>query len=285
MVRVGLLGPVAINGSSGFRSIRATKVRGLLAVLALNPQTVVSFEELIDEFWPVAALNNPRNALQANALRLRNQLEALLHQKDHVPADEILLTSGSGYVLDVPPDEVDVGQFEELTSAGGKLVKDRPREALVLLENAMKLWRGPALADVGDGLRCRAAATKLSERRLSVKVDLLDARLALGGDPGLIGDLREMVVRYPERERLSELLMVALYREGRQTEALNIFHQTRQWLIRELGSEPTHMLWSRYQAILGHEQMLTSGPSLLLVRHSDKERISRKSSPTRQRLR
>jgi DNA-binding SARP family transcriptional activator len=254
-VIIGLLGPVAVKDCHGFRSVRAKKVRGLLACLALSPQIVVSFDELIDELWPSTALNNPRNALHANVLRLRKQLEASSRDLN-IPTDEILLTSGSGYALNVRPDTVDVGQFEHLAVNGPELIKKRPHEAVGQLEKAMKLWRGPALADVGDGLRCRAAATRLNERRLSVRVDLMTARLELGGDPGLVGDLTELVTRYPERERLSELLMLALYRQGRQTEALDTFHSTRRWLIDELGSEPSRSLRSMYQSILQQEPLL-----------------------------
>jgi DNA-binding SARP family transcriptional activator len=84
----------------------------------------------------------------------------------------------------------------------------------------------------------------------------LAARLEVGGDPGLVGDLREIVTRYPGRERLSELLMIALYRQGRQAEAISIFHTTRRWLSEELGSEPSHSLRSMHQSILRHEQLL-----------------------------
>jgi SARP family transcriptional regulator, regulator of embCAB operon len=251
-VNIGLLGPVAIRDDGGYRSITAKRVRALLAVLALNPRIVVSFDELVDELWPDTLLNNPRNALHANALRLRKQLKTSSKDVSSC-ADEVLMTSGSGYVLNVPADAIDVGQFERFAADGPQLIKHRPREAVAVLEKATKLWRGPALADVGDGLRCRAAATRLNERRLSMQVDLVEARLEAGGDPGLIADLTEMVTRHPERERLSELLMLALYREGRQTEALGTFHTTRQWLISELGSEPTRSLRSMYQSILSHD--------------------------------
>jgi DNA-binding SARP family transcriptional activator len=234
--------------------IRAKKVRALLAVLALNARVVVSFDELADEMWPDSELNNPRNALQANVLRLRKQLEA------YVPSagtEDTLATSGNGYVLNVPPDAVDAARFERLAATGSQLIKSKPHEAITLLDAAMALWFGSALADVGDGIRCRAAAIRLGERRFSVQADLIAARLELGGDQALIADLTGLFTRHPERERLSGLLMLALYRDDRQTEALGVFRKTRHWLVTELGAEPSHTLWGLYQSILTHDQELS----------------------------
>jgi DNA-binding SARP family transcriptional activator len=247
LMNVDLLGPVSIYTYAERHQVRAKKVRALLAVLALNARLVVSFDELIDELWQDAALNNPRNALQANALRLRRQLEAYLPRD---AAEKILTTSGNGYVLDVPADAVDVIRFERLAATGSQMIKGKPREAMSLLGAAMKLWRGPALADVGDGIRCRGAAVRLDERRLSVQADLMEARLELGGDRALIADLTELVTRHPEQERMSGLLMLALYHDGRQSEAVGVFHKMRQRLVTELGMEPSHLLRGLYQSIL-----------------------------------
>jgi len=273
-VNIDLLGPVSIYTCAARHQIRAKKVRALLAVLALNARVVVSFDELADELWPDAALNNPRNALQANALRLRKQLEAYAPS---IAAEEILATSGNGYVLNVSSDAVDAARFDRLAATGSQMIKDKPREAIMLLSTAMKLWRGPALADVGDGIRCRAAAIRLGERRFSVQADLIEARLELGGDQALIADLTELVTRHPERERLSGLLMLALYRDGRQTEALGVFHKTRQWLVTELGTEPSQPLRALYQSILIQDQELSlmsrsgvGGPGSLVLRNIDR---------------
>ncbi len=253
-MNINLLGPVSINTCAVRHQIRAKKVRALLAVLALNARVVVSFDELADELWPDSELNNPRNALQANALRLRKQLEAYVPSAG---ADDTLATWGNGYVLNVPPDAVDAARFERLAATGSQLIKSKPHEAITLLGAAMELWRGSALADVGDGIRCRAAAIRLGERRFSVQADLIAARLELGGDQALIADLTELFTRHPERERLSGLLMLALYRDGRQTEALGVFRKTRQWLVTELGAEPSHPLRALYQSILMHDQELS----------------------------
>lgn len=259
-MNIRLLGPVAIDRGHGLHSVRSKKVRALLSVLALSSQVVVSFEELIEELWSSEALHNPRNSLHANALRLRKQLETA-PPNGKSSDSQLLFTSGSGYVLDVPLSAVDAGQFERLATAGAQSIKERPHEAVALLEQATKLWRGPALSDVGDGLRCRAAATRLNERWVSAKIDLIEAKMEIGVRPGLIGDLTEMITRYPERERLSELLMLALYREDRQKEALDIFHRTRQWLIDELGSEPNRSLRSMYQSILVQDPLLLANQS------------------------
>jgi len=252
-VGIELLGSVSIRNGETRHHIRAAKVRATLALLALNAGQVVSFNELVDELWMECSLQNARNALQANTLRLRRQLEA--HAPDSA-SGQLVRTTGNGYVLDVPAQTVDVNRFQYLADRGSTLVERQPGEAIDLLQRALGLWRGPALVDAGDGFRCRASAAGLEERRITAQEDLIAAQLHVGGERGAVSDLRQLVARYPERERFREQLMLALYRCGRQTEALDVFHHTRQWLGSELGLKPHYSLHAMYRAILAQDPAL-----------------------------
>lgn len=232
--------------------VAARQVRTLLALLALSPGAPVAFDQLAEELWAGKQVANARNALQANVVRLRKLLELFTDQ----PGDELVRTVSSGYVLDVPAEAVDAHRFRELADRGSVLALRRPEEAIELLERALRLWHGPALFDVGDGLRFRVEAARLDERRLGAREDLIAAKLASGEDRGVVSELKQLTAEYPERERFSEQLMVALYRNGRQTEALDVFHHTRRRLASELGLEPGRAMRRLYQAILVHDQVL-----------------------------
>lgn len=252
-MNIGILGPTSIGNGETHRAIGATKVSALLALLALNARQTVSFDELVDELWAECPLQNARNALQANAVRLRRQLALCV--SGHA-GRELVRTTANGYVLDIEPESVDASQFQRLAERGSALVRSRPREAIDLLRNALSLWRGPALVNTGDGLRCRAAAVRLEERRIDAWEDLVAAEIEAGQARSAVAELKQLVTRYPERERFSEQLMLALYRCGRQTEALDVFHRTRQWLGSELGLEPLRPLHVMYQAILAQDPAL-----------------------------
>lgn len=246
-VHIEILGPLSIRTGETRRAIQAKKVRALLALLALNARHVVSFDEMVDELWTECTMQNARNALHANALRLRKQLELC---ECGLSGRELLRTAANGYVLDIEPASLDANQFQRMAERGSELHRSSPHEAIGLLRTALSLWRGPALVDAGDGLRCRAAAVRLEERRISAQEDLVAAEIEAGGARSAVAELRQLVAQYPERERLSEQLMLALYRCGRQTEALDVFHRTRQWLGSQLGLEPLRPLHVMYQAIL-----------------------------------
>lgn len=254
IVEIELLGPVSVVIDGHRHPVRAGKVRGLLAILALHPGWPFSLDELVDELWPRdQTLNNARNAVQAHAARLRRKLDAWTNP----PAGAALLsTVGNGYLLDLPPDRVDGNRFLDLVTQGAADLADNPQRSADRLELGLRLWRGPALLDVGDGPRCRAAAELYEERRVTAWEDLISARLALGEEQRAVPELRQLVSRYPLRERFCEQLMLALYRCGRQSEALELFHRTRRRLGNELGLEPGPPLRRRYSEILSHDPAL-----------------------------
>ena len=210
-------------------------------MMALSPGRPVSYEQLADELWGPRSLANSRNALQANIARLRRLFKPITDAS----GEEIVRTTYSGYQLEVPAEAIDSHRFLELARRGTSLVASAPHEATAVLREALVQWRGPALMDVQEGVRCRAAATHLNERRLAV-----------GQHQDTVHELRQLATENPGRERLSELLMIALYRAGQQSEALSVFHHTSKWLGSELGLSPGRALRQLYQAILVQDCML-----------------------------
>ena len=251
-MEIDLLGAIVLCHEGKSYSVRAKKVRTVLAMLALSPGRPVSHEQLADELWGPQSLTNSRNAVQANIARLRKLLESITDES----GEEIVQTVGSGYLLDIPGESVDSHRFLDLARQGTALVDSAPQEAIGHLRDALLQWRGPALLDVQDGSRCRAAAIHLDERRLTVQEDLIAARLGVGEERGVVHELRQLVTENPGRERLSEHLMLALYRSGRQSEAVSVFHRTSKWLGNELGLSPSRALRQLYQAILVQDRVL-----------------------------
>jgi DNA-binding SARP family transcriptional activator len=257
IMEINILGytTVAVDGRE--TRIPAARTRALLTSLALEPGRLISVEELADELWSGAPLLNARNALQANVTRLRRALQKATGQ----PTGQLVRAVPHGYLLDLGRESIDANRFVDLAEQGAASVGDDPARAKQHLLDALRLWRGPALVDGGDGLRCHAAAALLEEYRLSAWENLISARMALGEHRQVIGDLRQLVERDPLRECYVEQLMVALYRCGRQGEALNLFHQTRQRFDAELGVQPGQQLQRRYIEILAQDPALSQAPA------------------------
>ncbi|OLR94120.1 AfsR/SARP family transcriptional regulator [Actinokineospora bangkokensis] len=250
-MQIDILGTVTVTVDGERRSIGSHKVRALLATLALDVGRAISHGELADELWAGHSLGNARNAMQAHATRLRKVIDT--------PGRESRLRAmRGGYLLDTAPESVDANRFLDLAERGAAEVRTDPDRAIALLREALRLWRGPALLDAGDGLRCRGAAALFDERRLTVWEDLTAAWLLVGRERDAVAELTQLVEQHPLRERFCELLMLALYRSGRQCEALELFRRTRSWLGGELGLEPSAPLRRLHSEILAQE------PGLLL---------------------
>ncbi|MEO6702990.1 MAG: AfsR/SARP family transcriptional regulator [Jatrophihabitantaceae bacterium] len=255
-MQVDLLGSVAVHWMGGPpHPIKASKVRAMLATLALEVGKTVSRSELADELWGTAPVGNVCNALQANATRLRKALEPFRDCRADCDARHapVVRSVHNGYLLDLPSDAVDVNRFNQHAKQGNALVRDQPRQAIAQLECALDLWQGSALLDAGDGLRCRSAAVRLEQARLSVWEDLIAARIILREGRLVIAQLHQLGEQYPLHERFCEQLMLVLYRTGRQSDALEAFHQVRHRLDTELGLEPSRPLRRRYQEILAQD--------------------------------
>ncbi|QQM38449.1 AfsR/SARP family transcriptional regulator [Streptomyces liliifuscus] len=253
-MHINILGPVSISVNGKLHPIRANKVRAFLATLALEAGRAVSNEDLADELWSGHLVGNTRNALQAHATRLRKEILGSAHQRRGV---SVLRAVPNGYLLDVSRECVDGNRFLDLSAQGAAELQVRPEHSLELLQQALELWRGPALLDAGDGLRARSAAALFDERRLAAWENLVSACLTVGDDARAIAELRQLVARYPLRERFCELLMLALYRTGRQGEALDLFQRTRRRLDEELGIQPGALLQRRHTEILAQDPALT----------------------------
>jgi len=165
---------------------------------------------------------------------------------------EVVRTFPSGYGLAVARQDVDAQRFRELVARAGAVRTDDPYTAVGLLTDALALWRGAALLDTGQGVICRLAYSSLEQARIEAQEQLLRHKLALGLHDGIVTELEQLQAQHPLRERLAELLMVALYRSGRQADAIAVYQRTRRQLVAELGLEPGEALTATLQAILQH---------------------------------
>ncbi len=225
--------------------------RALLALLLLNARQEVSRDRLIDELWGEDAPPTAAKIVQNYVSHLRRELG------EGEPADGLLVTTGRGYVLELTDGELDVERFEALLAQGQDvLAKGDAAQASELLRSALALWRGPPLADFADHEFAQAAIRRLDERRLVALESRMEADLARGRHGEVMAELRELVASNPLRERLRGQLMLALYRSGRQAEALEVFQDTRRVLAEEVGIEPGAQLKRLQEAILAQEPSL-----------------------------
>ena len=246
-MHIGLLGGLEVVDDDGHDvDVAGAKQRALLAVLALHAGRVVPTEQLVDALWGEDPPTAVRNGLQGLASKLRRTLGS---------ADRVAMRGG-GYVLEVPGEAIDVHRFEGLVAEGRAAVADDPDRAVRLLAEADALWRGDPLADFAYDDFALAAITRLSELRLAVIEERLDLELQLGRTASVIVPLEELVAAHPLRERLRGLLMIALYRAGRQADALRTFQEGRHVLGEELGLEPGHELRELEAAILAQDRSL-----------------------------
>lgn len=249
-MRFRVLGPVRMTHGTP----SATKPRAVLATLLMHTNTVVSTHTLIDELWSMEPPRTASTTLQVYVSQLR---KALLEGLRDGAAGQPLLTRPPGYLLQVPADDLDLAVFESLRGEGRAAYARREfGEASRLLGSALGLWTGPALAGIPHGPTLETSAIRLNELRTEVLEQRIAADLRLGRHHELAGELLALVNDHPLRETLHGHLMVALYRSGRQSDALQAFHRARRALVDELGVEPGPVL----KQLL--ERILASDPSL-----------------------
>jgi DNA-binding SARP family transcriptional activator len=241
-----ILGPLEVWDGGGEVSLGGPKPRALLAGLLLHPNEVVPTDRLIDELWGEDTPERATAALRVNVSRLRKAL----------PQD-VLTTRSPGYVIRVEPDELDLHRFERLVDEGRDLLaRGLAAEASERLRDALSLWRGPALADFAYDSFAQAAIARLEEIRVAAIELRIDADLVLGRHHELVGELEALVAEQPLREGLRRNLMTALYRSGRQAEALGAYQHARRALVDELGIDPSPTLQELEQAILRQDPSL-----------------------------
>jgi DNA-binding SARP family transcriptional activator len=254
MLRFRLLGPVELvmrNGHS--MALSGARRRALLAVLLVNAGTPVTKAQLFDELWGAQAPSHADNALHALVARLRKQVAECFGTSY---ARDRLITCAAGYVLDAEPGDVDAAVFCDLVGQSQRLLPGKPAEARELITKALSLWRGPALQGATGGALLRASSLQYEEHRLAAIEISIEAGMAVGQYPEAISELRKAACLYPWREKLTDLLMLSLYRSGRQAEAMEAYTQARARLVEELGMEPSPLLRARARAILTHDPSL-----------------------------
>ena len=243
-----ILGPLEVCADRRVLPLGGAKQRALLALLLLHRNEVVSVDRVIDGLWGEAPPPTAAKTVQVYVSRLRRLLGP------PGAAGSRLVTRPPGYLLEVAPEETDLDRFELLVDEARRASADEePQVAAAALRRALALWRGPPLSDVALVPFAQAAALGLEEQRLEALEARVEADLALGRAPELVGELSALVREHPYRERLRADLMLALYRSGRQAEALEAYRVARRALVDELGIDPSPALAQLERAILSHD--------------------------------
>lgn len=249
MLDFGVLGPMAVT-TGGTPVAVPAKQRVVLAALLLRANQVVPAESIAEELWGADPPASARNTTQGYVNRLRQVL----------PVGR-LITRAPGYLLEVNAGELDLDRFTRLCDRARLAAGRRDWQgAAVQYSEALALWRGEPLADVPAAVLWRTEVPRLRELRMQAIESRIDAELHLGRHCELIGDLRRLTVDQPLREALHAQLMLALYRSGRQAEALEVFRTIDRWLRDELGIPAGRELQQLHQRILSADPALTSGP-------------------------
>jgi WD40 repeat protein/DNA-binding SARP family transcriptional activator/tRNA A-37 threonylcarbamoyl transferase component Bud32 len=240
-----ILGPLEVDVAGGAIPLGGPKQRAVLAHLVLRANQLVPAETLIDQIWPEEPPETARNVIQTYVSHLR---KALGHDR--------IESHGPGYRLRLDPSELDAVRFDALIRDAKKTLPVDPKVAVATLEDALALWRGPALADLADQSSLLAEAARLDELRLEAQETRIEGLLAAGAQAHAIGELEALIARHPWRESLWGLLMLALYREGRQAEALRSYQRVREILADELGVDPSPELVRLHQRVLQQDPAL-----------------------------
>ena len=248
-ISIRLLGPMSATLNNKSVTPSAAKQRQILALLALNAGRLVTVSTLVEELWGDYPPRSGLATLQNYILHLRNRMAAALRPDTGVK--EVLSTSHGGYLLAEAACRTDIDEFAQLVISGREAAeKGDQRAASDRLGSALKLWRGPALADVPTGRVLELEATSLEETRLGAIERRIEADLALNRHADLIGELVVLTVKYPMNENFCALLMTSLYRSGHVARALEAFQRLRSALQEELGLEPCPRLQRFHQAVL-----------------------------------
>ncbi len=252
MVEYRILGPLQVVKSGRTLPLGGRKQRGLLALLLLDRNRVVPRERLIDALWEESPPTSAANSVQVYVSRLRRLLDG------EAPDDgSTLVTEAPGYSLRTPAGVVDADEFERLVGEGkAALAAGALAEAEAALSTALAMWRGPALADLASELYAQPEIARLEALRLEALEARFEAMLSAGRQTEAVGELQALVSLHPLDERLRGQLMLALYRSGRQADALETYRAFRRLASEELGLEPGPELRELEQAILRQDESL-----------------------------
>ncbi|HEY7593878.1 MAG TPA: AfsR/SARP family transcriptional regulator [Actinophytocola sp.] len=256
-IEIKVLGPLEVSVGGVSIVPTANKPSQLLAMLAINAGHVVTVNALTEEIWDYRPPRSGVPTLHTYILKLRRKLQQALAGQPGVSSKDILLTRRSGYVLDVEPDIVDAVRYDRLSAAGRAAVNEGDSEtASRMLGEALELWRGPAFVDVPAGPQLAIESMRLEENRLSDLHLRIAADLRLGRHYQLLGELATLCARHPLLENFCAQHMMALYRSGRQSQALEAYRRLRASMVEQLGVEPSARVRRLHNAILtGHAAM------------------------------
>lgn len=243
-----LLGPIEVVADGEPLHLGGRQRRTVLAILLVNAGSPVSTDRLIDDLWGEAPPDAARKSIQAHVAHLRRTLNV---------EGDVLSAANGGYILDVDNEQIDSRNFESLVDEAHTHLTGEPDRAASLLGDALDMFRGPPLSGIADdAFSLRVEASRLEELRLATIEDRLEAMLVSRNDTQVVTEAVRLVEQHPLRERMWALLMLGLYREGRQSEALRAFARVRQTLAEELGIEPSSELQILEQRILEHDPSL-----------------------------
>lgn len=250
-MKFAILGPLEVRDDQGPVALGGPKPRAVLAVLLLHGNEPVGAERLAMAVWGDEAPASAVKTVQVYVSRLRTALRD----------PDVLRATPAGYCLRVRADELDAERFARLVADGRRALADgRPGEAVIVLRQALELWRGEPLPELAFAPFAQAEIERLGEQRLAAVESRVEAELADGRHSDLVGELRQLVATYPTRERFVRQLMLALYRSGQQVEALECYRRARENLAQELGLEPGRELRELHQAILLQDRSLDPSP-------------------------
>ena len=259
MVEFRILGPFEVVEGDRRLVLGGPKQRAVLAILVLHRGEVVSTDRLIDDLWGERPPATAAKTVQVYVSNLRKAL-----------ASDLLVTQGHGYLLRTAPGQLDLDRFEALVAEGRKALRDgNAGLASDRLRQAISLWRGGALEDFAYERFAQSATARLEEQRLAALEDRIDAELTRGEHAALVAELESLVREHPLRERLHGQLMLALYRSGRQADALEHYQTARRALIDQLAIEPGPALRDLQRSILEQDPSLQAPP-----RHSPLRKVA-----------
>ena len=250
MIEYRILGPLEVSANGRLIEVGGPKLRALLVILLLRANESVPRDALVHELWGEQPPVGAQHTLDVYVSRLRKSLDAA--------ADgSVVVTRPGAYSLRLAEGQLDARRFEQLVGQGrAALAGNAPSQAAEKLRSALELWRGQALADLVNRHGPRIEAARLEELRLCAIEDRIDSDLALGRHADVASELEALAAVYPLRERLHGQLMIALYRSGRQAEALEAYQAARRTLVEELGLEPGPALRRLERAILQQDASL-----------------------------
>lgn len=251
MSSIGVLGPVEVGSPDGPVPLGGPKQRAVLAMLVARLGRVVTTDEMVDGIWGESSPTGVQSSLHTYVSNLRSAIGQ--------PIDR----QGSGYRLQVERNEVDCYVFEDLVAAAHRLISTDPDTASRDLRHALALWRGRAYADVSKFPALSIEATRLEEARLQAVELRVDADLALGRHGSVVGELEALAAEYPLRESIRAKHMLALYRDGRQADALRAFQRTQDYLREELGVDASSELQELEARILNHDFALMTAQEVV----------------------